>query len=183
MNAHELAGKPVPNELLINVPRLVSAYYTGRPDAADPAQQVSFSTSGHRGSSLHNSFNEDHVLAICQAVCELRRARGITGPLYMGMDTHALSEPAQATALEVFAANDVDVVIQAGARATPPRRSSPTPFWPTTAARHPGCLTASSSPRRRTHRTMGASSTTRHPLGRLTLPSPRQSRTVPTRSC
>jgi phosphoglucomutase len=119
MNAHELAGKPVPHELLINIPRLVSAYYTGRPDAGDPAQKVSFGTSGHRGSSLQNSFNEDHVLAICQAVCELRRARGITGPLYMGMDTHALSEPAQATALEVFAANGVDVLIQAGLGYTP----------------------------------------------------------------
>ena len=112
-------GSPFPDELLVNVPRLVSAYYTGRPDAGDPAQRVSFGTSGHRGSSLRNSFNEDHVLAICQAVCELRRARGITGPLYMGMDTHALSEPAQMTALEVFAANDVDVVIQAGLGYTP----------------------------------------------------------------
>jgi len=119
MNPHKLAGKPVPNELLVNIPRLVSAYYTGRPDAGDPAQKVSFGTSGHRGSSLQNSFNEDHVLAICHAVCELRRVRGITGPLYMGMDTHALSEPAQVTALEVFAANDVDVVIQAGLGYTP----------------------------------------------------------------
>jgi phosphoglucomutase len=119
MNAHELAGKPVPVELLINIPRLVSAYYTGKPDAGDPAQSVSFGTSGHRGSSLANSFNEDHVLAICQAVCEFRRASGITGPLYMGMDTHALSEPAQATALEVFAANDVDVVIQTSLGYTP----------------------------------------------------------------
>src|SRR5512140_2435786 len=102
------------NELPINVPRLVSAYYTGKPDARDPAQKVSFGATGHRGSALRNSFNEDHVLAICQAVCELRRARGITGPLYMGRDTHALSEPAQGTALEVFAANDVDVVYQAG---------------------------------------------------------------------
>ena len=119
MNAHKLAGKPAPAELLVNVPRLVSAYYTGRPDADDPAQQVSFGTSGHRGSSLHNSFNEDHVLAICQAVCELRRAWGSTGPLYMGMDTHALSAPAQMTTLEVFAANGVDVVIQAGLGYTP----------------------------------------------------------------
>jgi phosphoglucomutase len=119
MNAHELAGKPVPNELLINVPRLVSAYYTGRPDAHDPAQKVSFGTSGHRGSSLQNSFNEDHVLAICQAVSELRGTTGITGPLYMGMDTHALSEPAQASALEVFAANEVDVFIQTGRGYTP----------------------------------------------------------------
>jgi phosphoglucomutase len=119
MDVHELAGKLVPTELLINVPRLVSAYYTGRPDAGDPTQKVSFGTSGHRGSSLHNSFNENHVLAICQAVCELRSASGITGPLYMGMDTHALSAPAQDTAIEVFAANGVDVVIQAGLGYTP----------------------------------------------------------------
>jgi phosphoglucomutase len=119
MEVHELAGGPVPAELLVNIPRLVSAYYKGKPDVRDPAQKVSFGPSGHRGSSLHNSFNEDHVLAICQALCEHRRAQGITGPLYMGKDTHALSEPAQATAIEVFAANDVDVVIQAGLGYTP----------------------------------------------------------------
>src|SRR5512135_9191 len=119
MNPHALAGKRVPAELLINVPRLVSAYYTGKPDAGDPAQKVSFGTSGHRGAALHNSFNEDHVLAICQAICELRRASGITGPLCIGMDPHALSEPAHTTAIEVFAANDVDIVIQAGSGYTP----------------------------------------------------------------
>jgi len=112
MSVHELAGKKAPSELLINVPRLVSAYYTHKPDPGDPAQRVSFGTSGHRGSSLERSFNEDHVLAICHAVCELRKSRGITGPLYAGMDTHALSEPALRTAIEVFAANGVDLFIQ-----------------------------------------------------------------------
>ncbi|MEA3377652.1 MAG: phosphoglucomutase (alpha-D-glucose-1,6-bisphosphate-dependent) [Chloroflexota bacterium] len=119
MSVHELAGKPAPPELLVNVPRLVSAYYTERPDPEDPAQRVSFGTSGHRGSSLARSFNEDHVLAICQAICELRESRGITGPLYAGMDTHALSEPALRTALEVFAANGVNVFIQQGFGYTP----------------------------------------------------------------
>jgi phosphoglucomutase len=119
MSVHELAGKKVPPELLVNVPRLVSAYYMRKPDPAVPAQRVSFGTSGHRGSSLERSFNEDHVLTVSQAVCELRRSRGITGPLYAGMDTHALSEPALYTAIEVFAANGVDVFIQDGFGYTP----------------------------------------------------------------
>lgn len=116
---HELAGKPAPRELLVNVPRLVAAYYVQKPDANDPAQQVSFGTSGHRGSSLENSFNEAHVLAISQAVCEFRKGAGTTGPLYVGMDTHALSEAAFASALEVFAANGVEIMIQAGRGYTP----------------------------------------------------------------
>jgi len=119
MTVHELAGKPVPHELLVNVPRLVSAYYTGRPDASNPAERVSFGTSGHRGSSLKSSFNEAHVLAIVQAVCELRAAARRTGPLFLGMDTHALSEPAFASALEVLAANGVETMIQAGRGYTP----------------------------------------------------------------
>ena len=94
MAHHELAGKIAPKSVLANIPRLVSAYYTHRPDVSEPGQRVSFGTSGHRGSSLKNSFNEDHVLAISQAVCELRRSRGIDGPLYLGIDTHALSESA-----------------------------------------------------------------------------------------
>ncbi len=113
------AGKPAPKEMLINVPRLISAYYTHRPDPADPAHAVSFGTSGHRGTATANSFNEDHILAISQAICEYRQSEGATGPLYMGMDTHALSEPAQATAVEVFAANGVHVRIQAGGGYTP----------------------------------------------------------------
>ncbi len=112
MSAHELAGKKAPLEMLVNVPRLVSAYYTEQPDPEEPAQRVAFGTSGHRGSSLERTFNEDHVLAMCQAICELREAEGVNGPLYAGMDTHALSEPALRTAIEVFAANGVELFIQ-----------------------------------------------------------------------
>ncbi len=112
MSVHSLAGKPAPQELLANVSRLVSAYYTDEPDAGNPAQRVAFGTSGHRGSSLSCTFNEGHILAISQAVCELRRSRSITGPLYIGMDSHALSEPALGTAVEVLAANGVDIVLQ-----------------------------------------------------------------------
>lgn len=109
---HKLAGKRAPNSALANIPRLVSAYYTHNPDVSDPTQRVSFGTSGHRGSSLRNSFNEAHVLAISQAIFEYRSSKGITGPLFIGMDTHALSEPAQSTALEFFAAHGVTVMIQ-----------------------------------------------------------------------
>jgi phosphoglucomutase len=119
MTNHPLAGKPAPRELLVNVPRLISAYYTHRPDADDPAQRVAFGTSGHRGSSLKSNFNEAHILAVCQAICEYRAAQGIHGPLYLGMDTHALSEPAHNSAIEVFAANGVELVIQAGLGYTP----------------------------------------------------------------
>jgi phosphoglucomutase len=98
---------------------LISAYYTYKPDPSEPAHHVAFGTSGHRGSSLKNSFNEEHILAISQAICEYRQARGTTGPLYLGMDTHALSEPAQMSAVEVFAANGVTVMIQAGLGYTP----------------------------------------------------------------
>jgi phosphoglucomutase len=119
MAAHPLAGLPAPREILANIPRLVSAFYTASPDPTEASQQVSFGTSGHRGSSLNNSFNEAHVLAIAQAVCESRTARGVTGPLYIGTDTHALSEPAFRSALEVFAANDVESVIQDGLGSTP----------------------------------------------------------------
>ena len=119
MSVYKLAGTIAPIDSLISVPRLVSAYYTHQPDPANPAQQVSFGTSGHRGRSLEGSFNEAHILAISQAICELRRASAIDGPLYLGMDTHALSEPALYTALEVFAANQVRTVIQAGLGYTP----------------------------------------------------------------
>ncbi len=119
MALHALAGKPAPQELLPNIPRLVSAYYTHKPEPADPAQQVAFGTSGHRGSSLDSKFNEDHIAAIAQAIVEYRQAEGITGPLFVGMDTHALSEPALATAVSVFAANKLNVVIQAGLGYTP----------------------------------------------------------------
>ena len=119
MSIHELAGKPAPRSILANIPRLVSAYYTRKPDVSDPAQRVSFGTSGHRGSSLKDSFNEDHILAISQAICEYRKAKKITGPLFMGMDTHALSEAALVTACEVFAARGVAVMIQKDRRYTP----------------------------------------------------------------
>jgi phosphoglucomutase len=100
MSVHPLAGKVAPHEILINVPRLISAYYTRQPDPDNPAQKVTFGTSGHRGTSLNNSFNETHILAISQAIAELRKSQDITGPLYIGMDTHALSEPAIYTAIK-----------------------------------------------------------------------------------
>src|SRR5438876_8887213 len=114
-----LAGKPADPSLLINVPRLVTAYYTGRPDPSVPAQRVAFGTSGHRGSALDNAFNEAHILAITQAICLYRKQQGIDGPLYIGIDTHALSEPAFASALEVLAANGVDVMVDADEGYTP----------------------------------------------------------------
>jgi phosphoglucomutase len=116
---HPLAGQPAPLAMRVNVPRLVSGYYTLQPDPANPAHQVAFGTSGHRGTSLERSFNEDHIAAICQAIHELRWSQGITGPLFIGMDTHALSEPALSTSLEVFAGNGTTVVIQAGLGYTP----------------------------------------------------------------
>ena len=119
MPLHPLAGKPAPAELLINVPRLVAAYYTYEPDSDNPEHRVSFGTSGHRGSSLKHTFNEAHILAICQAIVEYRQGQGIDGPLFIGMDTHALSEPALATAVEVFAANAQEVRIQEGLGYTP----------------------------------------------------------------
>ncbi len=106
-----LAGKPADPSMLVNVPRLVTAYFAGKPDPAVPAQRVAFGTSGHRGSAFNNAFNEAHILAISQAVCDHRKNSGITGPLFVGIDTHALAEPALASALEVFAANGVDVMI------------------------------------------------------------------------
>ena len=119
MALHRLAGKPAPRSLLVNIPRLVTSYYSRKPDVTDPAQKVTFGTSGHRGSSFKNSFNEDHVLAVSQAICQFRKSKNITGPLFMGMDTHALSEPALASALEVFAANGMTVMIQEGLGYTP----------------------------------------------------------------
>ena len=111
MALHKLAGKPAPDSILVNVPRLVSTYYSCQPDLSQVAQRVSFGTSGHRGSSFKNSFNEDHILAITQAICDYRTAQGVVGPLFLGMDTHALSEPAMITAIEVLAANDIETRI------------------------------------------------------------------------
>ncbi|MBW1648817.1 MAG: alpha-D-glucose phosphate-specific phosphoglucomutase [Deltaproteobacteria bacterium] len=119
MAIHPNAGQPAPPALRANIPRLVTAYYTRRPDPEDPSQGVVFGTSGHRGSSLKGSFNEYHILAITRAICEQRRAAGVDGPLFIGMDTHALSEPAFATALEVLAAESVTVMIPADMGYTP----------------------------------------------------------------
>ena len=119
MPIHPLAGKPAPLEALVNIPRLISAYYTLHPDPQNSAQAVVFGTSGHRGSSLSGSFNEDHVLAISQAIYEYRKLAGITGPLFIGMDTHALSEPALYSAIEVFAGNGMEIMIHADMRYTP----------------------------------------------------------------
>lgn len=119
MKIHPSAGKVAPRSVLANIPRLVSAYYTHRPDVSEPTQQVVFGTSGHRGSSLKNSFNEAHIIAISQAIYEYRSSQHIDGPLFMGMDTHALSEPALASALEVFAAAGVIVMIAGGLEYTP----------------------------------------------------------------
>ena len=107
------AGQPAAVRDLVDVAKLVTAYYTVHPDPGDAGQRVSFGTSGHRGSAFSATFNEDHILATTQAICEYRAGQGIDGPLYLGADTHALSEPAQVTALEVLAANSVHVLVDA----------------------------------------------------------------------
>ena len=113
------AGKPVAANRLANIPKLVTAYFAGKPDPADPAQRVAFGTSGHRGSSLRNSFNEDHILATTQAICDYRKEAGLTGPLFVGIDTHALAEPALVSAIEVFAANGVGIMVDEHGGYTP----------------------------------------------------------------
>src|SRR5258708_33343230 len=105
--------------MLANIPRLVTAYFAGQPDPSVPAQRVAFGTSGHRGSAFNNAFNENHILAVSQAVCDHRLKAGVAGPLFIGIDTHALAEPALVSALEVFAANGVEVMIDAGGGYTP----------------------------------------------------------------
>src|SRR6185295_7900681 len=119
MAIHPLAGKPAPSEMLIDVGELVKAYYERKPDPDNPQQWVSFGTSGHRGSPLDSTLNEAHVLAITQAICEFRQSKNISGPLYMGKDTHAVSRPAEKTALEVLAANGVETIIQRADGFTP----------------------------------------------------------------
>ncbi|MEE9367868.1 MAG: phosphoglucomutase (alpha-D-glucose-1,6-bisphosphate-dependent) [Pontiella sp.] len=119
MSIHPDAGKPVAKENLTDIAELISLYYETQPDVSNPDEKVAFGTSGHRGSSLKNSFTEDHIMAIAQAICEYRTGQGITGPLFMGKDTHALSIPAEKTALQVFAANDVTVMIDEGGGYTP----------------------------------------------------------------
>src|SRR5438309_4587158 len=108
MKVSPLAGKPPGPGMLVNVPKLITAYYSEVPDPAVPAERVAFGTSGHRGSAFDRTFNEAHVLAISEAICRYRRNERIDGPLYLGIDTHALSEPARATAIEVLAAHGVD---------------------------------------------------------------------------
>ena len=119
MSVDPNAGKRLDKSMLVDVPRLIAAYYSDKPDMSAPAQRVAFGTSGHRGSSLDRAFNESHILAISQAICEYRAQQGITGPLYLGIDTHALSAPASASALEVLAANGVTVMVATGDEFTP----------------------------------------------------------------
>ena len=119
MATHKLAGKKAPKEILENIPRLITKYYANQPNPDDKAQAISFGTSGHRGSSLNATFNEDHILAVSQAVSDYRDKNGIKGPLYIGIDTHALSEPALVSAIEVFAANDIEIRYQDGFGYTP----------------------------------------------------------------
>ena len=119
MTVNEQAGRPADPSALVDVDKLVKAYYEERPDPGDAAQQVAFGTSGHRGSALKGSFNEAHILATTEAICRYREAQGIDGPLFLGRDTHALSEPAQGTALEVLAAHGVQVRVDSGDRSTP----------------------------------------------------------------
>ena len=119
MSVHERAGQPPSPEMLADIPQLITAYYTLHPDVSESAQRVSFGTSGHRGSSLHSAFNEDHILAITEAICEYRAGQGTTGPLFLAKDTHALSEPAFASALEVLAANGVEARVDCERGYTP----------------------------------------------------------------
>jgi phosphoglucomutase len=119
MEINPAAGKPADSSILVNIPRLITAYYSQQPDVSVPAQKVAFGTSGHRGSSFTNSFNEWHILAITQAICLYRKQQKIEGPLFLGIDTHALSEPAAVTALEVLAANEVEVMIAENNEYTP----------------------------------------------------------------
>src|SRR5688500_19282362 len=119
MNAHPKAGLPVDDAMLVNVPRLMTAYYALRPDPSVPEQRVAFGTSGHRGSAFNAAFNEAHIVATTAAICRYRELEGYDGPLFVGKDSHALSEPAFRTALEVLAAHEVDVRIASAGRDVP----------------------------------------------------------------
>ena len=179
MKVSPFAGKPPEPGMLVNVPRLITAYYAEVPDASVPAQRVAFGTSGHRGSAFDKAFNESHILAITQAICLYREQKKIAGPLFLGMDTHALSVPAFASALEVLAANGVEVMIAEGDEYTP-TPASPTRFSHTTAGARQGLPTASSSRPRTIRRRTAGSNTTRPTAGRRrpTLPAgSRQRRT------
>jgi phosphoglucomutase len=173
-----LAGKLATLAMLVDVPRLVTAYYTDVPDASVPEQRVAFGTSGHRGSAFANTFNEWHILAISQAICDYRKRQGIGGPLFLGIDTHALSVPACASALEVLAANGVEVML-----------ADKDEYTPTPAISHAilaynrgrGTGPVLSSRRRTIRRTMAASSTTRPTAGRQIPTSPDGSKSEPMR--
>jgi hypothetical protein len=179
MNVSPSAGKPAEASMLVNVPRLVTAYYTEAPDPSVPEQRVAFGTSGHRGSAFQKAFNEWHILAISQAICLYRERQKIDGPLFLGMDTHALSVPALASALEVLAANGVEVMIAQGDEYPQPL-PFPTRFSRTTAGARQDSPTASSS-RPHTIRPMTAgSSTIPQTAGRRNPPSPPGSRPRPT---
>ena len=125
MANHSLAGQPAPPSMLVNIPRLITASYTEKPDANLREQRVTFGTSGHRGTAFKRSFNEVHIVAVAQAIYEYRKRENITGPLYLGMDTHALSEPAFASVLEVLAANGVLVMVDRDGGYTPTPRHLP----------------------------------------------------------
>ena len=171
MALNPLAGKSPTPEMLVDVPRLVTSYYTEKPDPAVAAQRVSFGTTGHRGSSFDGSFNEDHILAITQAICEYRAANGVDGPLFLAKDTHALSEPAFASALEVLAANDVEVMVDETLGYTP------TPALSHAMLAYNRGRASGSGRRHRDHalaqsaRTMAASNTTR-PTAGPPIPAP-----------
>ena len=162
------AGQPALPSDLVDVPKLVTAYYSEHPDPSVPEQLVSFGTSGHRGSSFRASFNDDHIAAITQAICDYRRGEGTDGPLFLARDTHALSEPAWVTAVEVLAANEVTVLVDArdGYTPTPALSHAVLAHNRAGGGRGGGRRTGSSSPRPITHRATGASSTTPPTAGR-----------------
>lgn len=179
MTLSSLAGKPAPASVLVDIPRLVTAYYTGRPDAAVAAQRVAFGTSGHRGTSFELSFNEDHVLAITQAICLYRQEKGIDGPLFIGADTHALSAPAAASALEVLAANGVQVMLSKDDEYTPtPAVSHAILCY--NRGRQQGLADGIVITRRTTRHKAAVSSTTRPMAARPTAMSPSGSKARPT---
>jgi len=169
-------------DTLVNVPRLITAYYSLHPDPGNPAQRVAFGTSGHRGSAFAGSFNDDHIAAISQAIVDYRRGESIAGPLFLAMDTHALSEPAFTTALEVLAANGIDVMVDEQLAYTPtPALSHAILTYNAANKGKPQAMASSSRPPTIPPRT-AASSTTRPMAAPPTPPPPSGSRTAPTSS-
>jgi hypothetical protein len=179
MRIDPTAGTLVPTAETLDVAALTRAYFEKKPDPAIPAQRVSFGTSGHRGSAFDTSFNEDHILAITEAICRYRKGAGIDGPLFLGRDSHALSEPAFHTALEVLSAHGVTVLVDADNGFTP-RPPSAAPSSPTTRAAIRAWPTASSSRRRTTRLRMAASNTIRPMAARRNRRSRPASRKRPT---